>query len=202
MPLIFVTGISGAGKSTVRIELVQRGYEAYDTDEDGIARFVNKMTGAVTGQIDASLRTIEFTHANDWMVDPERVRLLAQRAADRIVFLCGSVANEIAVWDLFSKVVLLSIDEATMRERVARRTTSDFGKNEHELNLMLGWIKSVDDDYRHYGAVVIDGTQPLNEVVDKIIHVVGARPYEAPGGSRQTGASSRTQIPQTSERTE
>jgi dephospho-CoA kinase len=80
MPFIFVTGISGAGKSTVRIGLVQRGYEAYDTDEDGIARFVNKMTGALTGRVDASLRTIEFTQANEWMVDPERVRTLAQRA--------------------------------------------------------------------------------------------------------------------------
>jgi thymidylate kinase len=174
MPLIFVTGISGAGKSTVRIELVQRGYEAYDTDEDGIARFVNKMTGAVTGSVDASLRTIAFTQANDWMVDPERVRLLAQRAEDRFVFLCGSVANEIEVWDLFGKVILLSIDEATMRERVARRTASDFGKHAHELDLMLEWIKSIDDDYSRYGAIVIDGTRPLDEVLDKIIQVVGA----------------------------
>ena len=77
---------------------------------------------------------------------------------------------------MFDKVILLSIDEATMRERVARRTTSDFGKHAYELNLMLGRIKSVDDDYRCYGAVIIDGTRPLNEVVDKIIQVVGARP--------------------------
>jgi hypothetical protein len=155
---------------------MQRGYEAHDTDEDGIARFVNKITGAVVGRVDASRRTIEFTQANDWMVDPERVRLLAQRAEDRFVFLCGSVANEIEVWDLFSKVILLSIDEVTMRERVAKRTTSDFGKHAHELSLMLGWIKSVDDDYMRYGAIVIDATRPLGEVVDKIVQAVGARP--------------------------
>jgi hypothetical protein len=37
MPLIYVTGPSGAGKSTVRKELQKRGYEAHDTDEDGIS---------------------------------------------------------------------------------------------------------------------------------------------------------------------
>jgi tRNA uridine 5-carbamoylmethylation protein Kti12 len=37
MPLIYVTGPSGAGKSTVRNELIKRGYEAHDTDEDGMS---------------------------------------------------------------------------------------------------------------------------------------------------------------------
>lgn len=37
MSLIYITGPSGAGKSTVRNELIKRGYEAHDTDEDGMS---------------------------------------------------------------------------------------------------------------------------------------------------------------------
>jgi dephospho-CoA kinase len=38
MALIFITGISGAGKSTIAKELSRRGYEVYDTDEDGLSK--------------------------------------------------------------------------------------------------------------------------------------------------------------------
>jgi len=34
MPLCFITGPSGCGKSTLTKELIRRGYEAYDTDDD------------------------------------------------------------------------------------------------------------------------------------------------------------------------
>jgi adenylate kinase family enzyme len=177
MSFILVTGISGAGKSTARKELIHRGYEVHGIDEDGIARWVNKLTGAVTGRVDASARSPGFTQGNDWMVDPECVRQLAQSAQDRPVFLCGAVANEIEVWNLFNTVVLLSIDEATMRDRVAQRTTNDFGKNPHELELMLKWRRTIDDDYRRYGAVIIDAMRPVAEVVDEIVQEL---PIQAP----------------------
>ena len=45
MGLIWVTGICGAGKSAVRGELRHRGYDAYGTDEDGMARWVKRLRG-------------------------------------------------------------------------------------------------------------------------------------------------------------
>jgi dephospho-CoA kinase len=45
MAFIYITGISGSGKSTVRSELIRRGYEAYGTDEDGLAAFYHHETG-------------------------------------------------------------------------------------------------------------------------------------------------------------
>jgi hypothetical protein len=41
VPLVYVTGISGAGKSAVCHELKRRGYEAHDTDEENNAVWVN-----------------------------------------------------------------------------------------------------------------------------------------------------------------
>jgi dephospho-CoA kinase len=44
MALIYITGASGAGKSTVRTELQRRGYPAYDSDEDRLARWFSTAT--------------------------------------------------------------------------------------------------------------------------------------------------------------
>jgi predicted ATPase len=45
MTLVFVTGISGAGKSAVLPELRRRGYLAYSTDEDRLCRWFENDTG-------------------------------------------------------------------------------------------------------------------------------------------------------------
>ena len=44
MALIFITGVAGSGKSAVSKELVARGFEAYDTYNDGITAWVIKET--------------------------------------------------------------------------------------------------------------------------------------------------------------
>src|SRR3954470_18744468 len=109
MSLIFVTGIAGAGKSTVRGELVRRGLLAYDTDEDEIAQWRNRETGEITPLLAEAHRTPEFLAQNDWIAEPDRVRQLDADGASRTVFLCGSVGNEDKLWPFFEKVFLLSI---------------------------------------------------------------------------------------------
>jgi thymidylate kinase len=169
--LIWITGISGVGKSSVRAELRERGYEAYGTDEEGLARWVNTSTGAVTSGADAALRDREFLAHNEWRVDPELVHQLADRAMNRPAFLCGAVNNEVEVWDLFAGTILLSVDEATVRDRLAGRVTNDFGKSAHELELVLGWHKTFDEEHRRDGSVIVDATRPVCEVVDEILQI-------------------------------
>jgi dephospho-CoA kinase len=103
MTLIFVTGNSGSGKSTVRDELSRRGIEAYDTDEDEIAQWTNKTTGQITPLLADAHRTPQFLAQNDWKADLERVRQLAEADEAQTVFLCGSIGNEDEVWSLFSR---------------------------------------------------------------------------------------------------
>src|SRR5690349_7464884 len=105
MPLIFVTGASAAGKSTVRAELDRRGFSAFDTDEDAIAQWRNKVTGALTPAAAEAHRDPEFIAQHDWIADPQRICELPDLARDRPVFLCGLVGNEDEVWTLFDKVI-------------------------------------------------------------------------------------------------
>ena len=91
---------------------------------------------------------------------------------------CGGVANDIEVWDLFSRVIYLAIDEQTLRDRLGSRTSNDFGKAPEELAAVLEWHKVGEADHRSFGAVVIDATIPLPEVVDKVVVAAVTSPVE------------------------
>jgi dephospho-CoA kinase len=170
VPLVLVTGISGSGKSAVCDELKRRGFDAHDTDSEGNAVWVRRATGEVNATPAAPpVRSPEWLAAHEWRVVVDTVEALAERAGDQAVFLCGSTANEEEVWHLFSRVIYLSIDTETLRRRVASRTTNDFGKAEHELAAILAWHSAGEDAYRRFGAVIVDATRPLAQVVDDVL---------------------------------
>lgn len=170
VPLVYVTGISGSGKSAVRAELCRRGFDAHDTDEDDNAVWVNLRTGAsLTATSAPSVKPESWLDEWGWCVVREKVVALEQRASAGPVFLCGTTSNDADVWDLFSRVVYLAIDEQTLRDRIASRTSNDFGKAPHELAAILGWHRVNEDDHRRFGAVVVDGTLPLDDVVDRVL---------------------------------
>ena len=173
MPLVYVTGISGAGKSTVLHELRRRGYQASGVDEDGFGRWLDRRTGEErTYPLDSeTLDPHEWYAAHDWVLHIERIAEL-KRWADRTsapVFLCGVAAGDSDAWDYFDLVCALVIDEATIRTRIELRGDSWYGKRRHELDQVLAWNLGYADTYRGFGAVIIDATRPLPDVVDAVI---------------------------------
>ena len=147
-----------------------RRRRAHDTDQDENAVWVNRKTGEVTAVANAADRGRPgWLDDQEWRVVPSRVQALVGRAADRLVFLCGSTANEDEVWHLFSRVIYLAIDEPTLRDRLTSRTSNDFGKTPWELEAILSWHQVGEADYERFGAVIVDATLPLHDVVDKVL---------------------------------
>ena len=68
MLLIFVIGMSGSGKTTVKEELLRRGCTAYDTDDYGLTVWINKHTGQPAEAKPASSEYLK--------IDPRRTALL------------------------------------------------------------------------------------------------------------------------------
>ena len=62
---------------------------------------------------------------------------LAKSASQKIVFLCGSVANDAKVWTFFDKVFCLYVDNKTLEQRLINRLDKDFGKAKHELERVI-----------------------------------------------------------------
>ena len=97
------------------------------------------------------------------------VARLAASAAERPLFLCGAVANELEFLDLCPRVVALDVDTETLKQRLATRTTNDFGKSAHELQQVLGWHAQVRAAYGRPGHSIVDATKPIEEVVQAVL---------------------------------
>jgi dephospho-CoA kinase len=177
MPLIYITGIPGSGKTTVRGELRRRGYQAFGTDEDQLAFYYDNQTGEPLKQsAPAAIRTPEWRLLHTWKVARAEVEKLQKKAKDGPVFLCGVVANDVTeLWDLFDVVIALTIDEETLCYRITTRTNDDFGKPPHEFELLLNWQKTAREDYQQLGAIIVDAIQPVEAVVDDILARVKVR---------------------------
>lgn len=174
MALYYITGISGSGKSLVRSELLKRGYQAFGTDEDALAYFYHNETGeAVKNDLSSEERTPEWRKNHTWKLSRSTAENLSKNAQDKKVFLCGTTANDAdELWDLFTKVFALTIDEDVLRDRITNRSGNDFGKSAHEMAGLLEWQQSARADYEKLGAIIIDATRPVNDVVDDILEQV------------------------------
>jgi dephospho-CoA kinase len=173
--LIYVTGTSGSGKSAVLRELEQRGFEAHGVDEEGYADWINIETGEreTYEEDDPKLDLHDWYKNHHWVLSKERIEALKYEAdaLQRPVFLTGSAAGDGEVWHLFDKVIVLSVDAATIKHRIETRQDNQYGKAPEEMKIILDELEGYDDTYRGFGAVIVDATRPLEQVVDEIVSV-------------------------------
>jgi hypothetical protein len=104
-----------------------------------------------------------------WRIRADLVQSVADSNRDTATFLFGTVENETEVWDLFTHVGCLVVDEQTLRHRLATRTTNLFGKHPDEREQIVARSRDVEERYRSYGATIIDAARPLDEVVADVL---------------------------------
>ena len=164
MALCWVTGVSGTGKSTIVRELQHAGELAWDGDD--FSSWRDRETG---GAVASPARLpVGWVAQHAWVIDPAAVRRCRVEAAGRMGYLAGGSENEADVWDQFDAVVYLVASDDTLRQRLATRTDNDFGKRDEELAMVLGWNAVREQRYRGVGAVTVDATRPLPEVVQAV----------------------------------
>ena len=149
-----VEGLSGVGKSSVYEELIRRGYKAISTDRAWKAH-----AGPDT---DFPGRPIHS------MWDEGKAVSELESPESEVLFVCGSSRNRERFLPYFTKVFNLRIDDDTMRRRLQARTNNEFGKQPEELELMLRLNRS---DHKPAGAIDVDATQPLDQVVDELLRL-------------------------------
>jgi gluconate kinase len=168
--LVLVTGTSGSGKSAVCESLRARGHEAHDMDLDGNAAWMHRATGEHwPAGVRPDTGAPDWFAQYEWRAIPEKIEALAGRGGEHPVFLCGMTTNGHEVWHLYSRVVYVSVDERTLRERLASRTTNDFGKTREELDAIFVWHGTAEEQHRDAGATMVDATLPLDQVVDAVL---------------------------------
>lgn len=153
MPLIYITGPTGSGKSTICKSLRDLGYKTYDTDDEGLRKIQN-----VDGKEMLSL-------------DIDTVQSIHDTAGDDIIFICGTSATDLSAQNLFSRIILLNIDEAVQEQRILQRTNNQYGKKPHQLANALKWRQVQIEKYQKAGAITIDATQPIKDIIAQIINI-------------------------------
>ena len=155
-----VEGLSGAGKSSVYEELIRRGYMAISTDR-AWKYHANPDTGPG--------RPI---HHDNSMWDQQKAVSELESPEPEVLFVCGSSRNRDRFLAYFTKIFNLRIDDDTMRRRLQERTNNEFGKQPGEIELMLRLNRS---DEKPAGAIDVDATQPLDQVVDELLRLANCR---------------------------
>ena len=91
----------------------------------------------------------------------------------RTLFVSGCVRNQGRFDDHFDAVVLLSAPAAVIGERIAVRTTNDYGKAPSERALILEQIATIEPLLRASCTHELDASRRLGEVVDDLVRIAG-----------------------------
>jgi hypothetical protein len=167
MPLVWVTGSSGVGKSTVCAPEDPRR-AGVDADFEGYSHWVDRTSGQIVTDPPYPAPG-GWLERFAWRISRAEVEASSTRMHDKTAFLFGSAENEVVVWDLFDHMICLVADNETLRDRLGTRSTNAFGKHPEELAAALGWNDGVESTYRRLGATIIEGTRTPSEVADTIL---------------------------------
>lgn len=164
MKRVFLTGMSGTGKSTVIEELAARGHNAVDTDYDGFSEEVDVPDDEPTG----------LEPGKDWVWREERIQnLLSTEDADAL-FLSGCVPNQGKFYPQFDHIILLSVPANVIADRLAARTNNPYGKRPEEVARVLSLRQTIEPMLRKSAGHEVDTSAPLAEVVARILKLAGA----------------------------
>ncbi|HTX32815.1 MAG TPA: AAA family ATPase [Solirubrobacteraceae bacterium] len=151
MRRVLLTGMSGTGKSTALGELHRRGFRVVDTDEPGWTVWDEEDDGYV------------------WRED--RIAELLSAEDGPTLYVSGTVSNQGRFYPQFDAVVLLSAPKEVLLRRIDSRTSNAYGKTPEERRLVLRHLKEVEPLLRATCTHEIDASQPIDEVVARLIEI-------------------------------
>lgn len=159
MAVIFITGMSGTGKSTALAGLGRLGHRVVDTDVGGWTEDIARPDSSGTERL--------------WREDRIDALITDHERSGAPLFLAGTVPNQVRFYPRFTEIVLLSAPLDVMLGRVAARTTNPFGKTAGERERIAADTAEVEPLLRTAATIEIDTRRPLAEVVDRLAALAG-----------------------------
>jgi len=163
MSRVLVTGMSGTGKSSALAELGRRGYRVVDTGDPGWREYREYVESS------------DELHRGEWLWVEERITGLLDSDDDGSLFVEGCVRNQSKFYDRFNAVVLLSAPADVILDRVARRTTNNYGRTPFQKAMILDDLATVEPLPRQGCTHELDASRPLADIVADLT-AIASRP--------------------------
>ncbi len=142
MTVLFITGLSGTGKSTLLDELKLRGYHVVDTDYG----YIQEVDGEV-------------------ILDEDKITRLLEEYRDSHLFIAGIYSNQGKFYERFDRVILLKAELEVMLDRIQNRTSNPYGKHPEEIAKVIASYRYVLPLLEARADIIIDTS---NNGVDSI----------------------------------
>ncbi len=148
MSKVFVTGMSGTGKSSGLRALATRGHRTIDTDTDEWSHWVTLPDGSL-----------------DWIWREDEMTGLLRGHGDGSLFVAGCKTNQGRFYKEFDHVALLSAPIDLLFMRIDGRSDNPYGKSAAEREMIIRHVAEVEPRLRASATVEIDASAPLEDVV-------------------------------------
>lgn len=158
-----ITGVVGAGKSSVRRFLETTGYSGIELDDKFLSCWVHKKTGFIGKYSPGMSKDWLDNHA--WLVDRDKLINRFNENIGKDFYVSGVPSNVVDIFDLFDGVYLLQISGETIEKRLAERAEiGAFGKSDDELSDIMRWKDGFIEDMLQRGAIPIDAEKSIEDV--------------------------------------
>lgn len=151
--------MSGTGKSSALAELGRLGYRVVDTDGPGWREYR------------PYAKPLDELHLGEWFWVEDRMAELLDAHGARTLFVAGCTSNQAKFYDRFDAVVLLSAPTEVLLDRVARRTTNDYGKTAVERAMIVDDLANIEPLLRAGCTHELDASRTLDEVVADLLSI-------------------------------
>lgn len=163
---VFITAVSGSGKSTVCKALTELGYEAYDIESiSGLFSLVDEDTGRIISKEIGDLK--EGLDA-DWVCDVKKLKTIIANQVAEVAFYCGGTSRTEELMATFDYTVVLQVSDQTTRARLSTRSTGEFGGTEAVRDWVISWKHRVEADWLAAGGISIDAEPEPSIVAQNI----------------------------------
>ncbi len=171
MKKIYVTGVSGNGKSAVVKELKKSGLLAFDIEDiENMCYWIDKKTNEVAQDHQP---TMEWLNNHDWVCNISLLKDLLDQYPNQTIIISGITGNQDEYLKLFDKVILLQSQKDIFLNRIKNRhlnpDENSFGKNQVERDFVENIYEEFEAKLIKEGAIPINSELPINKVVAEIL---------------------------------
>lgn len=167
MKKVFITGMSGSGKSSIAAELSRRGLAVFDIDKVmGSCNWYDS-NGKVADYHSGVSK--KWLSEHQWICDFDQIKDLVKKLKRAEVFIVGITDNQSDFIDYFDQIFLLQISDNDLLNRLKSRTTNDFAKSAQQQEHLLETKEDFEQKMLENGAIHLDASLSISDITNQIL---------------------------------